>query len=231
VRHDWILDSGLPTSDDSHKIWTVGISKDEFECAFLGLDVNKGPRPDGITPTILKRLASVVKVPLTFVFNLSLSAGVFPAIWKETFVVPIFKSGDNRDVSCYRGISILSAIPKIYEIMVYDIISPVVLPVISDTQHGFVKGLSIVSHLVQFTNGVIGKIKAGWQVDGVYTEFSKAFDRVLHGLLKFNLSILCGSSLLCWMRSYLTGQADMSNWRTICLSQFNVIPGLRKEVT
>jgi hypothetical protein len=64
------------------------------------------------TPAILKRLASVIKVPLTFVFNLSLSASVFPAIWKESFVVHLFKSGNKREVSCYLGISILSAIPK-----------------------------------------------------------------------------------------------------------------------
>jgi hypothetical protein len=32
----------------------------------------------------------------------------------------------------------------------------------------------------------------------VYTDFSTpAFDRVLHGLLKFNFSILFGGSLLC----------------------------------
>jgi hypothetical protein len=46
----------------------------------------------------------------------------------------------------------------------------------------------------------------GWQVDGVYSDFSKAFDRVLHGLLKFNLSILFDGSVLCWMESYLTGR-------------------------
>jgi hypothetical protein len=77
---------------------------------------------------------------LRFVFNLSLSAGGFPAIWKESFVVPIFKSGGKRDVSCYRGISILSAILKLFEKMVCDRITPVVRPVISDTKHGFVKG-------------------------------------------------------------------------------------------
>jgi hypothetical protein len=38
----------------------------------------------------------------------------------------------------------------------------------------------------------------------VYTDFSKAFEKVLHGLLKFNLSILFGGSLLCSMGSYLT---------------------------
>jgi hypothetical protein len=32
---------------------------------------------------------------------------------------------------------------------------------------------------------------------------------VLHGLLKFNLSILFGGSLLCWMRSYLTGRTQL----------------------
>jgi hypothetical protein len=43
----------------------------------------------------------------------------------------------------------------------------------------------------------------------VYTDFSKAFDRVLHGLLKSNLLILFGGSLLCWMGSYLTGRTQL----------------------
>jgi hypothetical protein len=104
-------------------------------------------------------------------------------------------------VSCYRRISILSAIPKLFEKMVCDRTTPFVRPVISDAQHGFDKGRSTV----QLTNGGIGEIKDGWQVDGVYTDFSKVFYRVLHDLLKFNLAILFGGSLLCWMGSYLKG--------------------------
>jgi hypothetical protein len=69
VRDDLIPDVDLPTSGDGHKISAIEVSKDEVECAFLGLHVKKGSGPDGITPAILKRLASVVKVPLTFVFN------------------------------------------------------------------------------------------------------------------------------------------------------------------
>jgi hypothetical protein len=53
-------------------------------------------------------------------FYLSLSAGVFSAIWKEFFDVPLFKSGNKRDVSCYRGISILSAIPNLFQKMICD---------------------------------------------------------------------------------------------------------------
>jgi hypothetical protein len=94
VRDDWIPNGDLPTPDDGHRMSAIGVSEDEVECTFLGLDVSKRPSLDGITPAILKQLVSVVKVPLTIVFNLSLCAGVFPASWKESFVVPLFKSGD-----------------------------------------------------------------------------------------------------------------------------------------
>jgi hypothetical protein len=77
-------------------------------------------------------------------------------LWKEYFVVPIFKSGD-----CYRRISILSAILKLFEKMVWDRVTPVVRPVISNTQHGFVKGRSIVTNLVQFTYGGIKVLHGG----------------------------------------------------------------------
>jgi retron-type reverse transcriptase len=38
----------------------------------------------------------------------------------------------------------------------------------------------------------------------VYTDFSKAFDRVNHRMLLSNLSVRFLGSLLCWMGSYLT---------------------------
>jgi hypothetical protein len=80
---------------------------------------------------------------------------------------------------------VMSAIPKLFKKMVCDRITPVICPAIFDAQHGFVRGRSTVSNLVQFTNGVIDEIEDGWQVDGVFTELSKAFDKVLLGLLKF----------------------------------------------
>jgi hypothetical protein len=113
------------------------------------------------------------------------------------FILDFFSS--EAIYSIHLFISIFNSFPKLFEKMVCDRITPVVRPVISDAQHGFVKGRSTVSNLVQFTKGVIGEIEDGWQVDGVYTDFSKVFDRVLHDLLKFNLSILFGESLLCWM--------------------------------
>jgi hypothetical protein len=99
----YVPDSDWPTPGDGHKMSAI-------ECTFLGLDVNKGQ-------TELHQLFCDgwlrLSVPLKFVFNLSLSAGVFPAIWKELFV------------------SILSDIPNLFEKMVCNRITPVVCPVIT----------------------------------------------------------------------------------------------------
>jgi hypothetical protein len=103
----------------------------------------------------------VFKGPLTFWFNLSLSSGIFPAVWKEAFNVPTFKKGEKRDIFSYRGISILSAIPKLFEKMFCDKLTPVIRPRISDAQHGFLKGLSTVTNLVEFSNCVIGEMENG----------------------------------------------------------------------
>jgi hypothetical protein len=66
--------------------------------------------------------------------------------------------------------------------MVCDKLIPVIRPRISDAQHGFLKGRSTVTNLVEFSNSVIGEMENGRQVDGVYTDFSKAFDRVYYTL-------------------------------------------------
>jgi hypothetical protein len=102
----------------------------------------------------LKKIVNAVKTPLTLIFNLSLSSGIFPNSWKESHIVPIFKDGDKRNVSNYSGISILSAIPKLFEKLVVDKITPSVQSSISDNQHGFVKGRSAVKNLTQFSNFV-----------------------------------------------------------------------------
>jgi hypothetical protein len=60
----------------------------------LVLDTQKCPEADGISPLIMKKKVRVVKKPLAILLNLSLLSGVFPCMWKESYVVLLFKSGD-----------------------------------------------------------------------------------------------------------------------------------------
>jgi hypothetical protein len=88
----------------------------------MNLNIKKGPDPDGTSPSIILG----VKVLLNFIFNPSLASGIFPALWKESYIVPSFKTGDRRDISCYRAVSILSALPIFFEKMVCYRITPII---------------------------------------------------------------------------------------------------------
>ena len=81
--------------------------------------------------------------------------------------------------------------------------------VISVVQHGFMKGRSTSTNLVDFVNEVIRTVERGRQVDVVYTDMRKAFDRVHHGSLLRKLEELgVHSSMLCWLRTYLEGRTQ-----------------------
>jgi hypothetical protein len=61
---------------------------------------------------------------------------------------------------------------------------------ISVNQHGFMKNRSTVTNLLEYASFVLNSIEEGWQVDSVYTDYSKAFDRVRHQLLLEEMSLV-----------------------------------------
>ena len=201
-------------------IGSLSLSCDQVLKALLSLDVSKSKGPDILSPYFLKMCADDLCYPICCIFNRSLSAGVFPNRWKLSHVTPIFKSG-SRALACnYRGIAILPAIGKLFEAMVCSLLTGHFKSYISSRQHGFMKGRSTETNLVEFAQTGLNAIESGSQLDVVYTDFSKAFDRVNHSILVAKLErIGLHSSLLAWIRSYLAGR-----------SQFVLIGGSRSYV-
>jgi hypothetical protein len=60
---------------------------------------------------------------------------------------------------------------------------------ISVNQHGLMKNRSTVKNFLEYAFFVLNSIEEGWQVDSVYTDFSKAFDRVRLQLLLEEMSV------------------------------------------
>ena len=87
----------------------------EVKSVLESLQLGKSYRPDGINNRILKELSS----PLSRPFNYSMSKGIFPDIWKEANVSPLFKKDDPSSVSNYRPISLLNTIGKVMEKIVH----------------------------------------------------------------------------------------------------------------
>lgn len=147
------------------------------------VDVGKGPGPDLLAPLLFKRCADVLVHPLSFVFNQCLQTGVFPVIWKISHVVPIFKKGNRNAVENHRGVAIQSFVPKLLESELNEALMNHVAGGVVSHQHGFISGRSTVTNLLEFNYKVKMNMEAGGQMDTFYLDFSKAFDRVPHGIL------------------------------------------------
>lgn len=172
------------------------------------LNTSKGPGSDGIPPIFVVSCAINISTPLYIIFNKSLSTGIFPLRWKTAKVVPIFKSDDIKHVTNYRPISILSVFGKILESLVCPYVLNYFKTYLTEHQHGFVHKRSTGSNLITFTDLIVNALDRGTQVDVVYTDFSKAFDKVSHPILMHKLAHYgFAGNLLEWIGSYLKNRS------------------------
>jgi hypothetical protein len=120
-------------------------------------------------------------------------------------VHPVFKSGKRNDIKNYRGITILSVLPKLFESMVHRILSFHLKRSIIPEQHGFYSGRSTVTNLVAFCGDLFKSTNSRLQLDVIYTDFAKAFDKIDHQILSDKLEKLnCKFVPMKWLLSYLS---------------------------
>jgi hypothetical protein len=105
-------------------------------------------------------------------------------------------------------VPIMSVFPKILDSIVSDVITNTVKNIIIDEQHGFLKGKSTITNLFVLTEYVINCFEKNMEVDCIYTDLKKAFDRVdIIYKLCLKLSIVgIGDPLLSWINTYLTNR-------------------------
>ena len=185
------------------------------------------PGPDGIPSFILKEFHSSLSAALHKLFNLSLSIGHIPAIWKESYLIPLLKNGSRLNVENYRGIAKLSAVPKLFEELIVKQISFDLNKAISSSQHGFLSGRSTVTNLLEFSNHIFHQFSKSNQTDAIYTDFSKAFDVVNHGLLIMKLRMYgLPENLIEWITSYLSNRVQKVTYNNDLSSDIFVSSGV-----
>ena len=80
---------------------------------------------------------------------------------------------------------------------------------IVDSHHGFEKGRSCLTNLLSFLERVTGFVDNGDNVDVLFLDFAKAFDKVAHQrfLKKLNSHIINGKQFE-WMKSWLNNRVQ-----------------------
>ena len=92
-------------------------------------------------------------------------------------IIPLYKSCNIPYISNCRDIAKLSAIPTLMEKLVTNYLFFDTKSLISQFEHGFLKGRSTVTNLLEFTIHVFRGFLARARTDVIYTDYSKAFDR------------------------------------------------------
>lgn len=109
------------------------------------------------------------------ILNLSASSiGSFPDDFKNSNMTPIFKSGDRIDIGNYTSISIFG---KIFGKVVHSVDYTHVAPFINESRHGFVRKKSTISNLISFIDYTAESLVKKIQLDAIYTDVPKAFDK------------------------------------------------------
>lgn len=134
---------------------------------------------DGVPGDLVKFCKNEFCYPLTIIYRLIISTCIFPDTWKLTRITPIFKGVGKRDiVGNHRPVAVPSVWAKVFEMCVYEIIMTYFKPHVAEQQHGFLPGRSTVTNLLVLKEYIHVAVEQGYQVDVVYTDFAKAFDKV-----------------------------------------------------
>ena len=109
--------------------------------------------------------------------------------------------GSRQHAENYRPISLLSLVSKVLERCVFNNIKDHLFELIKTCQHGFITGRSCVTNLIEALDYIGSLLDSGGQIDTVYLDMSKAFDKINHKRLIHKLRMSgFGGSLLQWFR-------------------------------
>ncbi len=132
-------------------------------------------------------------------------------MFKEAAISPIFKGGSicKGQAKNYRPIALTSHIMKVFE----KVVRKKIVNFFDENnsfnvnQHGFRSGRSCLSQLLAHYDYILSQLEQGNNVDIIYLDFAKAFDKVDHGILLHKLRAMgIKGKLGVWIHSFLTNR-------------------------
>lgn len=189
------------------------------------LKPSKNGGADEVNSSFLLGIAQAIVVPLLLIFKKSLESGEIPDDWRKANVTPIFKKGSRKKPENYRPVSLTSNICKIFERLIANELTKHLddNSLINKSQHGFRKNKSCLTNLLETTQEISQILDTGYQMDIIYLDFQKAFDKVSHSKLKIKLmNKNVNGRLLSWIMSWLRNRkqrvvvnGETSSWTSV----------------
>lgn len=212
----------------------IGLDHVDFSPDVVNRQLSKlkpkfGHSPDGIPQGFLMKLHDVLAYPLYLIFKQSFNTSTVPDVWRTADVCPIYKKKDCSRPENYRPISLTSPCAKTMESIISKQMTDYLLrhKLLTRHQHGFLKGSSTCTQLLECTNEWCKSLDSGAAVEAVYVDFAKAFDTVCISKLLNKLEAYgFGSTLLAWHKAFLTGRSQRVKINNSFSGYFAVVSGV-----
>ena len=180
----------------------MAFDREAVEAALRRIPARSAVGPDGVPAVLLRKCAKALSAPLQILWHASLQAGHVPEPLKDRIVTPVYKGAGKGDCANHRPVALTSHIIKTFERIVADQLVKHMEKneLLSKSQHGFRKGRSCASQLLQHQYTLSRTLESGKDIDVIYLDFSKAFDKVDQGMLLYKLrSMRVKDNLFRWL--------------------------------
>ena len=158
-----------------------------------------------------------------------------PDALKISKVTPVDKGGEITDPFNFRPISTLSTFTQVLEKLVYKQVINYIEKqnIIYQCQFGFRKGYSTSMAISEITNSLKKAIDNNLYTCGIFLDFTKAFDTVIHGILLDKLEVygIRGIPLTAWFVNYLTDRNQYVDLGGVKSSEQTIICGIPQRST
>ena len=212
-----------PKTEES--LENVVVTAEDIAKRLKNTNIDKSPGPDNVHPRVLNELSEELSEPLAILFNKTLSEGKLPKDWKTAKITAIYKKGNKKLACNYRPVSLTCIICKKMEDIVRDVMITFAkkAAILSKKQFGFIKGRSTILQLIKVMDDWTRILDEGGEIDVIYMDFMKAFDKVPHKRLIEKLKCYgYKGRLLNWIKEFLTGRKQRveingykSEWRDV----------------
>ena len=166
---------------------------------------------DGISNKMLRKLCTVICMPISIIINKSIKECKIPKEWKHAIVHPLYKTGFKHLVTNYRPISLLPTMSKILERVIhgltYNYLNNNAL--LSNCQFGFRPGHSCIDCVNRLYYDLLRNRDINNYSMSVFCNLSKAFDVIDRNIL-FTKMIHYGitESSLMWFKNYFSERSQ-----------------------
>ena len=181
----------------------------EIEKIIKSLKTKDSSGYEEITTRILKLSAPYISSPFTYICNKILSDGIYPDRLKYAVVKPIYKKGDEQDISNYRPISLLTSFSKVVEELIHARLQSHIITndILCRDQYGFRSKYSTEQATFTLINNIQTAMNENQKVGGIFCDIRKAFDCVNHTILLDKLDFYgIKGKFKNLLKSYLTGR-------------------------